>query len=130
MGFQEAVASVFSKYATFSGRAPRSEYWYFALFNLIASIVLTIADSLLGTMSSEGDVGLLGGIFSLAILIPGISVGVRRLHDINKSGWWLFIILIPIIGIILLIVWHCTKGTDGANDYGSDPLAGITRFGR
>jgi len=109
---------VLKKYAVFDGRAGRPEYWYFVLFNFIAGIVLGIADSLLGTMSSGARIGLLGGIYSLAVLCPSIGVGIRRLHDIGRSGWFLLIGLIPLVGWIILIVWAATESDSGANEYG------------
>ncbi len=113
---------VLKKYATFSGRAQRAEYWYFILFSMIASIVLTILDAMLGTLS-PGGTGLLSGIYSLAVFIPALAVGARRLHDIGKSGWWQLIVLIPIIGVILLIVWFATDSKED-NQYGENPKKG------
>ncbi len=79
---------VLKKYAVFSGRATRAEYWYFTLFNFLAFFVLAIADSFISGFNPEAGIGLLGGIYSLAVLIPNIAVSVRRLHDTNRSGWW------------------------------------------
>ncbi|MCX6181573.1 MAG: DUF805 domain-containing protein, partial [Bacteroidetes bacterium] len=104
---------VLKKYAVFNGRARRSEYWYFFLFNIIISIVLGIIDGAAGLIIS-GSNGVLVTIYSLALLIPSIAVGVRRMHDVGKSGWFL---LIPIYNIILA----CTDGQKGENQYGSDP---------
>jgi uncharacterized membrane protein YhaH (DUF805 family) len=118
MGFSEAVSSVLRNYATFSGRAPRSEYWYWALFILIISVVAMAIDAMLFSESGYNPVGM---VVSLGLLIPNISVAVRRLHDIGRTGWWV-LIAFTIIGIILLLVWACTKGTDGPNSYGQDPL--------
>lgn len=123
MGFTEAVSSCFSKYVTFSGRAARSEMWWFVLFSVIGSVVLGVVDSVVFGMMS-GNMGLLGGIFSLALLCPSISVAVRRLHDTNRSGWWYWIVLVPMVGAIVLIVFFVSKGTDGPNDFGDDPLGG------
>ena len=117
MSFMEAVKSVFSKYATFSGRARRSEYWYFALFNFIISLVLSILFNVSGLKFFQ----ILSSLWSLAVLIPGLAVGVRRLHDINKPGPWILIALIPIVGWILLIVWYCKDSDPGENDYGPNP---------
>ncbi len=118
MNMIEAVKAVFSKYATFEGRARRSEYWWFVLFNIIVSIVLAIITP--GEHGMGG--GLLNTIWSLATLLPAIAVGARRLHDIDRSGWWLLIGLIPVIGAIVLIVFFATKGTLGPNRFGDDPL--------
>jgi uncharacterized membrane protein YhaH (DUF805 family) len=115
--------TVMKKYADFSGRARRKEYWMFVLFNVIISIVLTILDSLIGTMSESGY-GVLSGLYSLAILIPSLAVGVRRLHDVGKSGWWLLISLIPLIGSIWLLVLFVTDSQPGDNQYGPNPKTG------
>jgi len=112
---------VLKKYAVFSGRAQRAEYWYFFLFNTIVIIVLTILDAVFGTLSHSGY-GLLSGLYDLAVFIPSLAVAVRRLHDIGKSGWWLLIILIPLIGSILLIVW-CATDSKEDNQYGKNPKA-------
>ncbi len=105
---------VLKKYAVFSGRARRSEYWYFVLFNVIASILLGIVDFTFGTMNFESGSGLFGSIYSLGIIIPSIAVGVRRMHDVGKSGWFL---LIPIYNLILAV----TEGEQEENQYGPDP---------
>jgi len=117
MNFTQAIQSGFGNYVTFSGRAPRSEYWYWALFTFVAQIVANVLDAGIG-------MGLVSGLLSLALLLPSIAVGVRRLHDIDRTGWWLLIAFTG-IGIILLIVWACIKGTEGANRFGPDPLAGL-----
>jgi uncharacterized membrane protein YhaH (DUF805 family) len=134
MTFTDAVRSCLSKYATFRGRAARSEFWFFWLFTIIVLIVAGILDSILGTgftmtnpatgleeRAGYGYVYLLAG---LALLLPSLAVAVRRLHDTNHSGWWLLIGLIPLLGGILLLVWYVTKGTPGDNQYGPDPLGG------
>ena len=117
MNFQTSVKTCFSKYATFSGRASRSEYWFFYLFTIIASIVTWIIDTMLLGYSSE-DTGAISLIFQIIIILPSIAVGARRLHDIGKSGWWQLLIL-TFIGIILLIVWFATIGSSKKNNYGS-----------
>lgn len=113
---------VIKKYAVFSGRARRKEYWYFFLFSIIISIVLGIADGALGLVSAETGMGVLGGIYSLAVLIPGIAVTVRRLHDTDRSGWWILIGLIPLVGLVLL-VFMIQEGSSDDNQYGSNPKA-------
>jgi uncharacterized membrane protein YhaH (DUF805 family) len=113
---------VLKKYAVFSGRARRMEYWMFALFNSIISIVLAILDAALG-FSDKGGGGPLGGLYSLAVLIPGLAVSVRRLHDIGRSGWWLFIGLIPCVGVIVLLVFMVQDSDPGENQYGPNPKA-------
>jgi len=109
------------KYAEFNGRSRRKEYWMFALFNLIFSIVATVLDYILGSNMLIAGYGLFHTIFGLAILIPSITVSVRRLHDIGKSGWMLLIAIIPIIGAIWLIVLFVTDSNPGENQYGSNP---------
>ena len=109
------------KYAVFSGRARRMEYWYFVLFNLIVAFVLALIDTLLGTTTGVSSFGLLSGIYSLAVLIPTLAVLVRRLHDIDRSGWWILINLIPLVGTIVLLVFALMPGTPGSNQYGPDP---------
>jgi uncharacterized membrane protein YhaH (DUF805 family) len=116
MNIQTAVKTCFSKYATFSGRASRSEYWFFYLFTIIASIVTWIIDTMLLGYSSE-DTGAISLIFQIIIILPSIAVGARRLHDIGKSGWWQLLIL-TFIGIILLIVWFATIGSSKKNKHG------------
>ena len=117
MNFGEAIAAGFAKYVNFADRASRSEYWYWFLFTVLGEVVTNIIDAVIG-------VQLTTAIFGLAVLLPGIAVGVRRLHDLERSGWWLLLGFIPIVGAIVLIVWFCTKGTDGANRFGPDPLRG------
>ena len=123
MGMGEAVKSVFSQYATFSGRARRAEYWWFTLFNVIVSIVISVVELSLSDGSAEFG-GPLSLIYSLAVLLPGVAVGVRRLHDVGRSGWWTFILLIPLVGVIMFIYWTTKLGDDGSNFYGPDPLSG------
>ena len=133
MNFTEAVSSVYRNYVTFSGRARRSEYWWWALFSIIAAIVIAIIESALGLgqgmMSSGGggfeasyNGGPLSIVWSLANLLPALAVGARRLHDTDRSGWWLLIALVPLIGAIVLIVFFATKGTTGPNRFGEDPI--------
>jgi uncharacterized membrane protein YhaH (DUF805 family) len=112
---------VLKKYAVFSGRARRKEYWYFFLFNIIINIVLTVLDVVIGIFSAELGMGLLGMLYTLAVLIPSIAVSVRRLHDTDRSGWWLLIFLIPLIGAIVLLIFMVKDGNPGENRYGSNP---------
>jgi uncharacterized membrane protein YhaH (DUF805 family) len=126
MNFTEAIASGFSNYVNFSDRSPRSAYWYWTLFAVLVSIVASFIDALLfSNLQLGADVQLspLNTLTSLVLLLPGLAVSVRRLHDLDRTGWWL-LILLTIIGAILLIVWFCMKGTEGGNRYGPDPLAG------
>jgi|SRR5450432_3958949 uncharacterized membrane protein YhaH (DUF805 family) len=114
------VLKALKQYADFNGRSQRTEYWLFVLFCIVVSVVLSLIDKMLGTYSSTG-IGLLGGIFSLAVLLPGLGVGVRRLHDTGRSGWWLLIALIPLIGEIVLIVFMVQDSAPGTNAYGPSP---------
>lgn len=117
MGFGEAVQSVFSKYATFSGRARRSEYWYFVLLQVIVTAVLN------GLYSATESVAFstILVLFDLALLVPSLAVCWRRLHDIGRSGAYYFFVLIPLVGWILLLVWMCQDSQPGANQYGPNP---------
>jgi len=119
---EKALECFTKKYADFSGRASRSEYWFFILFFTIGFLMLVLIDFFMGTYNNKMHMGLLSSVFYLAVIIPYLSVKVRRLHDVDKSGWWLLINLIPIIGGIWLFILYCTKGTDGENRFGSDPL--------
>jgi uncharacterized membrane protein YhaH (DUF805 family) len=119
MGFTDAVRVCLQKYADFSGRGRRSEYWYFALFNLLVAIAAGILDAILGTDFDTGS-GLIGLLASLALLLPGLAAGVRRLHDTTRSGWWILIGLIPIIGWIILIVFY-VQDSHPDNQYGPNP---------
>jgi uncharacterized membrane protein YhaH (DUF805 family) len=103
------------KWADFSARASRTEYWMFFLFNIIIAIVLGVIDTVIGSP------GIIGLIFALALLIPGIAVAVRRLHDTDRSGWWLLIGFVPILGGIALLVFLVLDSTLGENKYGANP---------
>ena len=115
MNMSEAVSTCLNKYADFSGRARRSEYWYWSLATGIVNLVLSAITGMIPELS------FLSGLFSLAILLPGLAVCWRRLHDIGKSGAWYFIVLVPIVGWILLLVWFCQDSDAGDNMYGSNP---------
>jgi uncharacterized membrane protein YhaH (DUF805 family) len=114
---------VLRKYAVFDGRARRKEYWYFFLINTVISIFLAFIDSFTGTISEDVGIGLLDGLYALAVLIPGTAVTVRRLHDTDRSGWWILIGLIPVIGGIALLVFMVLDSTPGDNQYGPNPKA-------
>jgi len=120
MGFGQAIAAGFTDYFNFQGRSTRSAYWYFVLFLIIGGFITAIADLLL---FHPENVGPINGIFSLATIIPSLSVFVRRLHDIGRTGWWLLLALIPIIGWIVLIVWACQPTVPQTNEYGPPPAA-------
>jgi uncharacterized membrane protein YhaH (DUF805 family) len=151
MGFVEAVKTCFQKYITFSGRASRSEYWYFFLFNILVGLLVMV-------IMAVTKLTLLGNLYTLAMLVPGTSAAVRRLHDKNRNGWWYFpvlawflltlvfpyfkvealsenpieliaiqssILLIILLGAfysLILLIWFCRKGTEGDNRFGPDPL--------
>ena len=112
---------VMKQYADFKGRARRKEYWMFVLFNMIFAIVAIILDNMLGIAMKSIGYGPIYGIYLLAIIVPSLAVGVRRLHDIGKSGWMMFIALIPLVGGIWLIVLLATDGKPGSNEYGPNP---------
>lgn len=123
MNMIEAVKAAFSNYATFSGRAQRSAYWWFVLFNLLVSAALAILFGGGGGMGhGMGGGNIANSLWSLATLLPSLAVGARRLHDIDRTGWWLLIGFIPLIGLIVLIVFFASKGTPGPNRFGPDPL--------
>lgn len=124
MSFTEAIQTVLSKYATFSGRASRPEFWWWMLFVVLLSIATGIVDAAfiapkLGFEPYEDLASQpLSSLVGLALLLPNISVAVRRLHDIDRSGWWYLVILIPIIGIFVYIYWAVQPGTSGSNRFG------------
>lgn len=120
MSFPEAIKSVFQNYVNFSGRARRSEYWFFVLFTTLVSAVLLIIQGVIQQCGFE-YAGILTGIFSLAIFVPSLAVSWRRLHDIGKSGLWYFIGFVPLIGWILLIYWFCKDSNPEENAYGPCP---------
>lgn len=117
--------AVLKKYAVFSGRASRKEYWMFVLFNFIFGIVAMILDNVLQVAIGGSGYGLLYTLYCLAVFIPSLAVSVRRLHDIGKSGWWLLISLIPIIGQIWLLILMLTDSDVGENEYGPNPKENI-----
>ncbi len=108
-------------YADFNGRARRSEYWYFVLFNLIISFVIGFTFGVIAGILDMPALANLAYLWSLAVFIPGLAVSARRLHDIGRSGWWLLLSLIPLVGAIILIIWYCKDSQPGANQYGSNP---------
>lgn len=112
---------VLKKYAEFSGRARRKEYWMFALFNIIFLVLAIILDNVLGTAIKGVGYGLFYILYALAVLIPGLAVAVRRLHDVGKSGWMMLIALIPLIGAIWLLVLMVIDSNPGENEYGPNP---------
>lgn len=146
MRFDDAIKTCFRNYVTFSGRAQRSEYWFFMLFNLLGSIANSILDAIVFGVSEDGGAGPFSLLFSLAMLLPVLSVTARRLHDLDKSAWWMaapygalaFALLsvafnlnifaaasgvAALVLLLLLLVWTIMKGTQGPNRFGEDPLA-------
>jgi uncharacterized membrane protein YhaH (DUF805 family) len=113
MNFLQAIQSGLSKYAVFEGRASRSEYWWFQLFVALAAGPISI----LSEWAS--------GVAALLLFLPSLALAVRRLHDTDKSGWWLLLVLIPLIGAVVLLVFYLTRGTDGSNRFGPDPLRAL-----
>lgn len=110
-----------NKYATFEGRARRSEYWYFVLFYVLTIVALAIIDGIAGTLNDDVGIGLLSGIFVLATFVPALAVTVRRLHDTDRSGWWVLLDLVPVIGPLVLLVFTVLDSQPGANRFGPNP---------
>ena len=122
MSFTESVGTCFSKYGVATGRASRSEYWWFQLFLVIMQFTTAFSDAFLFTdLVVEDEISPINIIASLATFIPSVCAYIRRLHDVNRSGWWVFLAF-TIVGMIPLLIWLCSKGTDGPNDFGEDPL--------
>jgi uncharacterized membrane protein YhaH (DUF805 family) len=113
-----AIRAVLGKYVTFSGRARRAEYWYFALFGLILLLVAVGLE-----MIARGIGSVVYLVVVLGLALPNIAVTVRRFHDLDRSGWWYFLGLVPIVGGIIILIWLCSPGTAGPNRYGPDPRA-------
>ena len=113
--------AVQNNYVNFSGRARRSEYWYFILCYYIITILAVVIDNTLGLANDLTGYGFITLAVMLGHILPSLSLVVRRLHDVGKSGWFYFIAFIPIIGGIWLLVLFCTEGTKGENKYGADP---------
>ena len=111
------------KYSQFDGRSRRKEYWFFSLFNFLALMVLTAMDIGAGVFDAENGVGLLSGIYSVGVFIPSISVSVRRLHDTDRSGWYLLLAVIPVVGAIVLFVLFVLDSEPGENRFGPSPKA-------
>lgn len=116
--FGGSIALCFNRFVQFSGRAPRAEYWYFALFTVLIGLGASVVEAVL-----LNGTPVLSTIANLAFFLPGISVGVRRMHDGDRSGWWLWLFLLPLVGWVILLVWLVTKGNHGPNRFGPDPLA-------
>jgi len=119
MDFGEAVRSGFDHYTKFEGRAGRPPFWWWFLFGVLVAIGANIIDAILGTW------GIINGLAALALLLPNISVSIRRLHDTDHSGWWILIGLIPIVGFIVLLIFYIREGDAGENKYGPSPGSGV-----
>lgn len=117
----EWYLQVLKNYAGFSGRARRKEYWMFVLFNVIISMVIGFVSGFLAGATGVSSIAYLSTLYGLAVLVPSIAVGIRRLHDIGKAGVWYLIAFVPIVGGILLLVWFCKEGDPGTNAYGDSP---------
>ena len=115
MNFPDAIRSALRNYATFAGRARRSEFWFFYLFLLLCQVGASMVDGV-----ADGA-GLVSGLISLALFLPMLAVGVRRLHDTGRSGWWMLVGLVPLIGWIFVLIWYCRQGEAGPNRFGADP---------
>jgi uncharacterized membrane protein YhaH (DUF805 family) len=116
---------VLKKYAVFNGRARRKEYWFFVLFNILISIVLSVVDGISGNFSMEAGIGLLSGIYALAVFLPSLAVTVRRLHDSGRTGWWILIAFVPLVGLIVLLILMVLDSNPGPNQYGENPKEAI-----
>jgi uncharacterized membrane protein YhaH (DUF805 family) len=119
MTFSEAIKSGFDHYVKFDGRASRPAYWWWFLFTILVAVAASIIDAAIGSF------GVISGIAGLALLLPGLSVAIRRLHDTDHSGWWVLIGLIPIIGFIVLLVFYLRQSDPGENRYGPPPAEGV-----
>jgi uncharacterized membrane protein YhaH (DUF805 family) len=123
MNFWQAIKSGFFNYVTFSGRAIRSEYWFWVLFTLLGGLATEILDA--GIFSSDiPTASPLNGVFNLLTFLPSLAISVRRLHDIDRTGWWV-LIAFTIIGVFVLLYWACKKGTPGPNRFGPDPFEAL-----
>jgi uncharacterized membrane protein YhaH (DUF805 family) len=119
MTFSEAVKSGFDHYVKFDGRASRPAYWWWFLFTILVAVAASIIDAAIGSF------GVISGIAGLALLLPGLSVAIRRLHDTDHSGWWVLIGLIPIVGFIVLLIFYLRQSDPGENRYGPPPADGV-----
>ena len=115
------IRPIMTQYATFSGRTSRKEFWLFSLWCFVFSFVTHFADVALGTYSDEFEIGVFSVLFGLAIMLPLLGMYVRRLHDMNKSGWWMWIGIIPLLGPVILLVLFCRASNTRSNRYGPTP---------
>lgn len=118
MNFSDAIQSGFKNYAKAEGRASRSEFWFWILFSVLLSIAASTVDSALINPPVRNPFGLFVNLF---LCVPTICMNIRRLHDADRTGWWVLIGLIPLLGVIVLIIFGCLEGTKGANQFGPEP---------
>jgi uncharacterized membrane protein YhaH (DUF805 family) len=118
----------FRRFADFNGRSRRAAYWYFVLFNIVVGIAISVPETLLGLANPETGYGPFSGLYSLVVFLPSLAVLARRLHDIGRSGWWILIIFLPIVGFFVLLYWTVKDSEAGANAYGPNPKAAQTGF--
>ncbi len=111
----------FRKYTVFNGRATRSEYWYFTLFNILAVGMFGLIDQVMGTFNFDAGYGPLSAIYTLSMILPGLGVSIRRLHDTGRSGWWFMITIIPIIGLLVFLYFALLESDPNPNQYGESP---------
>ena len=121
MNFFEAITAGFRNYVNFSGRAIRSEFWYWTLFYVVVAVVLGLIDQRLNPGTRLGASSFVNIIVLVALFLPSLAVSVRRLHDIDRTGWWVLLDLTT-IGTLVLLYWACLRGTVGANRFGPDPM--------
>jgi uncharacterized membrane protein YhaH (DUF805 family) len=121
MNFGQAITAGFQNYVNFSGRAIRSEFWYWFLFVVLVVIASSVIDAVL---FSELELSPISTLAGLALILPGIAISIRRLHDLDRSGWWYLLVFVPLVGGIILLIWNCMRGTVGPNRFGPDPLGG------
>lgn len=127
MTFSDAVSTCLRKYAVFSGRAGRPEFWWFFLFTFLVSIAAALLDAVMGLdfdAEATGGSGVFQLLSTLALFVPSLAVNVRRLHDTGRSGWWLLILLVPCLGVIMMIVFCATAGESHGNKYGERLTSG------
>lgn len=109
----------------FSGRSRRTEYWMFVLLNILVAIAIALVDLMLGTVDEQTKTGTFSTFYSFIVILPTLALTVRRLHDTGRTGWWVLISLIPVLGVIVLLVFMALDGEPGNNDYGANPKAGM-----
>lgn len=118
--FVNSIAICFNRYFQFGGRAPRAEYWYFTLFATLVGFGAGFADG----VWFGPQIRVFGSIVNVALFIPSLAVWTRRVHDLDRTGWWWLLAFLPVIGWLILLIWACSPGTRGPNRYGADPLRG------